>query len=39
VLRLRRTAYGGVQLGRLKPGESRDLSAVEAARLRRAVGR
>ena len=34
VLRLRRVRFGGVSLGRLKPGESRQLSAAETDRLR-----
>ena len=37
VTRLRRVAYGGVELGNLKVGESRPLTGPEISRLRRAV--
>ncbi len=37
VLRLRRVQFGGVSLGRLKPGENRQLSAAEVNRLRAQV--
>lgn len=37
VLRLRRTAYGGIGLGRLRAGESRPLTPEEVARLREGV--
>jgi len=38
VLRLRRIAIGSVQLGNLKPGKTRRLSAPELASLRRIAG-
>jgi 23S rRNA pseudouridine2605 synthase len=38
VLRLKRVAIGGVQLGNLKPGKARRLSPTELASLRRAAG-
>ncbi len=37
VLRLRRTAYGGIGLGRLAPGECRPLTPAEVARLREGI--
>ena len=37
VQRLRRTAYAGIVLGTLRPGESRPLSDAEIERLRRAT--
>jgi 23S rRNA pseudouridine2605 synthase len=39
VMRLRRTAIGPIELGRLRSGKSRPLKAEELARLRRAADR
>jgi 23S rRNA pseudouridine2605 synthase len=38
VRRLRRSSYAGLETGRLRPGESRDLTRGEVASLRRLVG-
>ena len=38
VLRLRRSRYAGLDIGRLQRGASRELTRDEVARLRRLVG-
>ncbi len=38
VRRLVRTSFGPIELGSLRPGEHRDLSAAEVEELRGAVG-